>query len=76
MVLQVFLMSPFEIVEITMCLEGFRHAGAAAARMCPACRYLTGIREKRVMLKHAMSTKCVKSQGCKGGSDTGLAGII
>ena len=32
-----------EVYEITICLEGFRHARAAAARMCPAWYYLTGI---------------------------------
>ena len=36
-------MSPLEIVANTLCLEGFRHARAAAARMCPAWYYLTGI---------------------------------
>ena len=30
-----------ENVETTVCLEGFRHARAAAARMCPAWYYLT-----------------------------------
>ena len=39
----VFLTSHLEIVEITMCLEGFRHARAAAARMCAAWYYLTGM---------------------------------
>ena len=39
----VFLTSHLEIVEITVCLEGFRHARAAAARMCPACHFLQGM---------------------------------
>ena len=39
----VFLMSHFEMIEITMCLKGFRHAHAAAARMCLACYFLQGI---------------------------------
>ena len=39
----VFLMSHFEMIEITMCLKGFRHAPAAAARMCHACHFLQGI---------------------------------
>ena len=39
----VFLMSHFEMIEITMCLKGFRHAHAAAARMCLACHFLQGI---------------------------------
>ena len=49
-----------ENVEITVCLEGFRHVRAAAARMCAAWYYLIGIREKSVMLEHKMSTKCMK----------------
>ena len=32
-----------EMVEITICLEGFRHARAAGARMWPAWYYLTGM---------------------------------
>ena len=39
----VFLTSHLEIVEITVCLKGFRHARAAAARMCPAWYFLQGI---------------------------------
>ena len=39
----VFLMSHLEMIEITMCLKGFRHAHAAAARMCLACYFLQGI---------------------------------
>ena len=39
----VFLMSHFEMIELTMCLKGFRHAHAAAARMCLACHFLQGI---------------------------------
>ena len=39
----VFLTSHLEIVEITVCLEGFRGARAAAARMCPACHFLQGM---------------------------------
>ena len=39
----VFLMSHFEMIEITMCLKGFRHAHAAAARMCLVCYFLQGI---------------------------------
>ena len=39
----VFLMSHLEMFEITMCLKGFRHAHAAAARMCLACHFLQGI---------------------------------
>ena len=39
----VFLMSHLEMIEITMCLKGFRHAHAAAARMCLACHFLQGI---------------------------------
>ena len=36
-------MSHFEMIELTMCLKGFRHAHAAAARMCLACYFLQGI---------------------------------
>ena len=39
----VFLTSHLEIVEITVCLAGFRGARAAAARMCPACHFLQGM---------------------------------
>ena len=38
----VFLTSHLEIVEITECLEGFRHARAAAAAMCTLCHFLQG----------------------------------
>ena len=41
----VFLTSHLEIVEITVCLEGFRHARAAAAAMCTLPYFLQGIRE-------------------------------
>ena len=37
----VFLMSHLEMTEIS--LKGFRHAHAAAARMCLACYFLQGI---------------------------------
>ena len=37
------LMSHLEMIEITMRLKGFRHAHAAAARMCLACHFLQGI---------------------------------
>ena len=36
-------MSHLEMIEITMCLKGFRHAHTAAARMCLACCFLQGI---------------------------------
>ena len=39
----VLLTSHLEIVEITVCLEGFRHARAAAARMCTSCHFLQGM---------------------------------
>ena len=39
----VFLTSHLEIVEITECLEGFRHARAAAAAMCTLCHFLQGM---------------------------------
>ena len=39
----VLLTSHLEIVEITMCLEGFRHARAAAARMCTSSHFLQGM---------------------------------
>ena len=39
----VFLTSHLEIVEITVCLEGFRHARAAAAAMCTLCHFLQGM---------------------------------
>ena len=35
--------SHLEIVETTMCLEGFRHAHAAAAAMCTLCHFLQGM---------------------------------
>ena len=35
--------SHLEIVEITLCLEGFRYARAAAARMCTLCHFLQGM---------------------------------
>ena len=35
--------SHLEIVEITLCLEGFRYARAAAARMCTLCYFLQGM---------------------------------
>ena len=38
----VFLTSHLEIVEITECLEGFRHARAAAAAMCTLPYFLKG----------------------------------
>ena len=41
----VFLTSHLEIVEITECLEGFRHARAAAAAMCTLPYFLQGILE-------------------------------
>ena len=41
----VFLTSHLEIVEITQCLEGFRHARAAAAAMCTLPYFLQGILE-------------------------------
>ena len=41
----VFLTSHLEIVEITVCLEGFRHARAAAAAMCTLCHFLQWILE-------------------------------
>ena len=39
----VFLTSHLEIVQITECLEGFRHARAAAAAMCTWCHFLQGM---------------------------------
>ena len=39
----VFLTSHLEIVETTVCLEGFRHARAAAAAMCTLCHFLQGM---------------------------------
>ena len=39
----VLLTSHLEIVEITLCLEGFRYARAAAARMCTLCYFLQGM---------------------------------
>ena len=36
--------SHLEIVEITLCLEGFRYARAAAARMCTLCHFLQGMK--------------------------------
>ena len=39
----VFLTSHVEIVKITECLEGFRHARAAAAAMCTLCHFLQGM---------------------------------
>ena len=39
----VLLTSHLEIVEITLCLEGFRYARAAAARMCTLCHFLQGM---------------------------------
>ena len=39
----VFLTSHLEIVEITVCLEGFRGARAAAAAMCTLSYFLQGI---------------------------------
>ena len=57
-------MSDLEIVEITVCLDGFRHVCAAAARMCAAWNYLTRILEKKSdMLEQKMSTTCMKSKG-------------
>ena len=35
--------SHLEIVEMTVCLEGFRHARAAAAAMCTLCHFLQGM---------------------------------
>ena len=39
----VFLTSHLESVEMTVCLEGFRHARAAAAAMCTWCHFLQGM---------------------------------
>ena len=39
----VFLTSHLESVEMTVCLEGFRHARAAAAAMCTLCLFLQGM---------------------------------
>ena len=39
----VLLTSHLEIVETTVCLEGFRHARAAAAAMCTLCHFLQGM---------------------------------
>ena len=69
----VFLTSHLEIVEITVCLEGFRHARAAAAAMCTLCHFLQGmvaLAGAQTLLKQFKSCsqkpflqKCLKSGG-------------
>ena len=69
----VFLTSHLEIVEITVCLAGFRGARAAAARMCPACHFLQGmvalagaqtlLKQFKSCSQKPFSQKCLKSGG-------------
>ena len=64
----VLLTSHLEIVEITLCLEGFRYARAAAARMCTLCYFLQGMmalaRAQPLLQKFEKREKVARKSPC------------
>ena len=72
----VFLTSHVEIVEITECLEGFRHARAAAAAMCTLPYFLQGILDHWGMEEHEMSLYIVFCKGKQGTTKQPDLGVI
>ena len=72
----VFLTSHLEIVEITECLEGFRHARAAAAAMCTLPYFLQGILEIWLWKNTNMSLYIVFCKGKQGTTKQPDLGVI